>query len=203
MKTLKQFIIEQQLNEDKPVTPQDLKGIEKWADILFASLGIDVEFTKHFLDRVNRHINDGGEVKPISRTEVARLFKGAYKEHGPKIAKMKPDTEALLTDMETDVNSPFILKPIKDSKGKIDLELVAKTIIRTPKFRPKQGKMPDKKFHIGKRFTSRLDKNRNPNWRKSKDDSSWKKNSSMLNLTRKSKKATKIMTKKRRTFVKP
>ncbi len=196
MKTFKRFINEQLINEDKPVTPQDLKGIEKWADKLFASLGIDIEFTKHFLDRVNRHIYDGEKVKPISRSEVTRLFKGAYKEHGPKIAKMKPDTEALLTDMETDVNSPFILKPIKDSKGKIDLELVAKTIIRTPKFRPKQGKMPDKKFHIGKRFTSRLDK-RNPDWRKGKDDPSWG------GKSKTSKKKTNIMTKKRRTFVKP
>ena len=31
----------------------DLDQLEKYADRLFASVGIDVEFTRHFLDRVN------------------------------------------------------------------------------------------------------------------------------------------------------
>ena len=39
------------------VTPQDLKQIEVYADRLFAKVGIDVEFTKHFLDRVNDERN--------------------------------------------------------------------------------------------------------------------------------------------------
>ena len=35
------------------VSKSDLDQIEKYADRLFAAVKIDVEFTKHFLDRVN------------------------------------------------------------------------------------------------------------------------------------------------------
>ena len=35
------------------VTKSDLSQIEKYADRLFAKVGIDVEFTRHFVDRVN------------------------------------------------------------------------------------------------------------------------------------------------------
>ena len=32
------------------ISQQDLDAIEKYADKLFAKVGIDVEFTRHFLD---------------------------------------------------------------------------------------------------------------------------------------------------------
>ena len=35
------------------ITRSDLNQIEKYADRLFAAVGIDVEFTRHFMDRVN------------------------------------------------------------------------------------------------------------------------------------------------------
>ena len=38
---------------EKFVTRSDLIQIEKYADRLFAKVGIDVEFTRHFVDRVN------------------------------------------------------------------------------------------------------------------------------------------------------
>ena len=39
------------------ITKKILDGIEKYADKLFKSVGIDVVFTKHFLDRVNDRRN--------------------------------------------------------------------------------------------------------------------------------------------------
>ena len=56
MKTFSQYISER-------VSKSDLDQIEKYADKLFASLGIDVEFTRHFLDRVNDERNK----KPINQ----------------------------------------------------------------------------------------------------------------------------------------
>ena len=35
------------------ITKSNLNQIEKYADKLFAAVGIDVEFTRHFMDRVN------------------------------------------------------------------------------------------------------------------------------------------------------
>ena len=52
--------------------------IEKYADKVFAAVGIDVEFTRHFLDRVN----DERNVKQITASELTRLFKQEYKRLG-------------------------------------------------------------------------------------------------------------------------
>ena len=41
------------IGTQKELKKSDLDQIEKYADRLFASIGIDVEFTRHFLDRVN------------------------------------------------------------------------------------------------------------------------------------------------------
>ena len=115
------------------VSKSDLDQIEKYADRLFAAVKIDVEFTKHFLDRVNDERNK----KPINSAELIRLFRLTYKKYGKKIAKMNPDAEAVITDMETDVNMPFVLN--LDKNGMLDL--VAKTVMRKKVFKTKDQKL--------------------------------------------------------------
>lgn len=61
---------------EQKVTKSDLDQIEKYADRLFASLDIDVEFTRHFMDRVN----DARNIKQISVAELIRLFKQAHRQ---------------------------------------------------------------------------------------------------------------------------
>jgi hypothetical protein len=111
---------------EKTITRSDLAQIEKYADKLFAKVGIDVEFTRHFLDRVNDERNK----KQISTAELTRLFKQMFKKHGKPIAKLGPDAEAVMKDMQTDVNMPFVLK--WDGK---ELDLVAKTVMRKKDFK--------------------------------------------------------------------
>ena len=125
MKTFKQF------TED--VSKSDLNQIEKYADKLFAAVGIDVEFTRHFLDRVNDERNK----KPINTAELIRLFRLTFKKYGKKIAKMNPDAEAVIHDMETDVNMPFVLN--LDRNGMLDL--VAKTVMRKKDFKTRNQKL--------------------------------------------------------------
>jgi 5'(3')-deoxyribonucleotidase len=110
------------------VTPQDLKQIEAYADKLFAKVGIDVEFTKHFLDRVN----DSRNKKPITPAELTRLFKQEYKYWARPIAQLGPDAEAVMKDMRTDVNVPFALVWDKQSG---ELDLIAKTVMRKADFK--------------------------------------------------------------------
>ena len=131
---LDQYVPMADLNaqSQKEIKKSDLDQIEKYADRLFASLGIDVEFTRHFLDRVN----DSRNVKQITPAELTRLFKQSYKRHGKTIAKLGPDAEAVINDMKTDINMPFVL----NLKGG-ELELVAKTVMRKKNF-----KTPDKKL---------------------------------------------------------
>ena len=126
MKRFKEFI-----SED--ITKNDLNQIEKYADKLFAAVGIDVEFTRHFLDRVNDERNK----KPINSAELIRLFRLTFKKYGKKIAKMNPDAEAVIHDMETDVNMPFVLN--LDKNGMLDL--VAKTVMRKKDFKTRNQKL--------------------------------------------------------------
>jgi hypothetical protein len=117
---------------DAQLTKKDLDTVEKYADKLYKSVGIDVEFTKHFLDRVN----DARNKKQITVAELIRMFKQSRKMHGKKIAQLGPDAEAVLNDMQTDVNMPFVLK--WDGK---ELDLVAKTVMRKKDFATSNTKL--------------------------------------------------------------
>ena len=63
MKTFTTF-----LNEN--ITQKQLNAIESYADRLFRAVDIDVEFTRHFIDRVN----DSRNKKQITQSELIRLF---------------------------------------------------------------------------------------------------------------------------------
>ena len=72
------------LQAQREITKSDLDQLEKYADRLFGAVGIDVEFTRHFLDRVNDERNK----KQITTAELTRLFKQSYKKFGKKIAQL-------------------------------------------------------------------------------------------------------------------
>tara|TARA_B100001029_G_C15063687_1_gene461126 strand:- start:7274 stop:7684 length:411 start_codon:yes stop_codon:yes gene_type:complete len=136
MKTFKKFCNHTAIIIDEDVTQSQLNDIEKYADRLFKSVNIDVNFTRHFVDRVNDRRNE----KPISTSELTRLFKQTYKKHGKKIPKMGDDAQAVIQDMQTDINMPFVLA--YDDRNK-ELDLVAKTIMRKKNF-----KTPNQKLEI-------------------------------------------------------
>ena len=127
---------------EKEIKKSDLDQVEKYADRIFASLGIDVEFTRHFLDRVN----DKRNIKQITPAELTRLFKQSFKKYGKKIAQLGPDAEAVINDMKTDINMPFVL----NLKGG-ELELVAKTVMRKKNFQTSGPKMSFENFINEKR----------------------------------------------------
>ena len=117
------------INEvDKVVTQADIDQLEIFADRLFAKVGIDVEFTRHFLDRVN----DERNVKQITISELTRLFKQEFKRYGKKIAQLGPDAEAVMKDLATDINMPFALRWDAENG---ELDLIAKTVMRKQDFR--------------------------------------------------------------------
>ena len=116
------------------VSASQLSQVETYLDKLWGKVGIDVEFTRHFMDRANDKRND----KPINSAEVLRIFKQTYKKYGKQIPKLGDDAQAVLKDMSTDVNVPFALH----WNGK-ELELRAKTIMRKKDF-----KTSNKKFSI-------------------------------------------------------
>ena len=114
----------------------DIEQLEKFADRLFGKVGIDVEFTRHFMDRVN----DVRNKKPITMSELTRLFKQEYKRWGKPIAQMGPNSQAVMKDLQTDINLPFVLQWDEENN---ELDLIAKTVMRKQDF-----KTPNKEFPV-------------------------------------------------------
>ena len=118
------------------ITQVQLNALENALDKIFSKVGIDVEFTRHFIDRVN----DERNMTQITLRELGQLFAKTYQKYGKPIAQMGPDAEAVLKDMASDVNVPFALEWNK-STGM--LELIAKTVMRKKNF-----KTPDREFAV-------------------------------------------------------
>ena len=123
------------LTEDRAVTGSDLKKLEYYADKVFANVGIDVEFTRHFLDRVN----DARNERQFTLPELAVLFRDEYAKWGKKIAQLGPDAEGVMKDMRSDINVPFALT--WDSANQ-ELDLIAKTVMRKKNFRTPNQEFP-------------------------------------------------------------
>ena len=117
-------LFESHFNED--VTQKQLSDLEKFADRLLDKFGIDIEFTRHFADRMNDERN-----KPaISIAELQRVFKKIAKNKAKNI-RQNPDIEAVLKDIQADLNLPIVIN--YDSE-KDEYEVVNKTIMRKKNF---------------------------------------------------------------------
>jgi len=113
------------------ISMSQLNQVEKHLDKIWAKVGIDVEFTRHFHDRVNDERNK----KPISPAELIRIYREIYKKYGKPISKLSKGTEILLKDMSTDINVPVVLK--WDGK---ELDMIAKTVMRKKNFKSRTKK---------------------------------------------------------------
>ena len=108
------------------VTKSDMRSIENYADKLFAAAGIDVDFTRHFRQRVN----DERNIKPITAAELIGVFKRTWKKYGKKLPELTANAEAVIKDMRSDINMPFVFA--QDKSGELDL--IDKTIMRNKNF---------------------------------------------------------------------
>ena len=115
---------------DPKISRSQLKLLETYLDKLFAAAGLDVGFTRHFLDRVN----DVRNRKQITINELRQIFTKAYRKFnkGKNIADLGDRAQAVLKDMATDLNMPFVLN--WDDKNK-EFDLIAKTVMRKRGFK--------------------------------------------------------------------
>jgi hypothetical protein len=108
------------------VTSRDLKAVEDNADALFSDVGVDIDFSDHFIDRVNDPRN-GKEIEPV---ELNSLFVKTRNKYGDYIKNMPLDSEKVIKDVQTDINIPLVAAD-KTKAGKI---VRAKTIMRKKDF---------------------------------------------------------------------
>jgi hypothetical protein len=113
------------ISEIVEMSRQELDYVEKVADAMWRNLGVDIEFTRHFFDRVN----DPRNKTPITVEELIALFKKEYQKHGREIADFNSNGQAVMKDILSKINIPFVVV----DKGR-DRELVMKTVMRKNNF---------------------------------------------------------------------
>ena len=108
------------------VTAKQISDLEKFGDRLLDKFGVDIEFSKHFADRMNDDRNN----PEIKVTEIQALFKKIARKKAVNIKKYK-DSEVVLKDIQKDLNLPVAIKTGKDG----ELDVVHKTIMRKKNFK--------------------------------------------------------------------
>lgn len=127
MLSFKQYLILEEEAKKAPVSREELRELETYLDSVFGYLGIDVEFTKHFFDR----INDARNKIQITVGEVSALFAKVYREYRDALKDATDGWEAVMRDVASKINIPFVLKW---NPRKKEMELVGKTIMRKGSF---------------------------------------------------------------------
>lgn len=109
------------------ITMTQLQTIDKELDKIYKPLNINIKFSKHFADR----LNDPRNQTPITIKELLKIFIRVFKKYGKYLHNLKNEFQAVMRDISTAINIPFIL--VWDNiKKKFDL--VAKTIMRKDNF---------------------------------------------------------------------
>lgn len=112
-------------------TPKQLKDLETFADRLLNKYGVDIEFTKHFGERMSDERN-----KPcIKLSELQQFFKKLEKQKASKI-KQHGEGQAVLVDLQKDLNLPVVIDMIGDT-----FEVRMKTIMRKKNFQTSNDKI--------------------------------------------------------------
>ena len=127
------------------ISAGQLNQVEKYLDRVWAKVGIDVEFTKHFHDRVN----DARNIKPISTAEVIKIFRQVYKKFGKQISTLPDGINLLFKDMRSDINVPVVLRYDKLNK---EIDMISKTVMRKKNF-----KSSTKKYSVENKLNERVD----------------------------------------------
>jgi hypothetical protein len=135
--------IEEETGECHLYTYQEVKDLEKFADRLLNKYGVDIEFTRHFGERMSDQRN-----KPcIKLAELQQMFKRIESSKAEKIRKQK-DGEYVIVDLQKDLNLPVVI----EYKRGTGFEVRVKTIMRKKNFMTTNQKVTVESFksHISK-----------------------------------------------------
>lgn len=103
----------------------EINSLEDYLDKIFAVLKVDVEFSKHFKDRLK------GRESELKQQSIKDSFNKLLKKYQERIVK-SPDANAILQDMSNNINVPFVITKLKD--GTYEMETF--TIMKKRGFKP-------------------------------------------------------------------
>lgn len=112
---------------DSPISKQQLDTLEKHLDSLFKHLNIDIEFSRHFFER----LHDARNGKTITIKELNDLFEATHKKFGVSLSNKKNNFQAVIKSLATKINVPFVININRNGH----IELVGKTIMRKASFK--------------------------------------------------------------------
>lgn len=118
-------VVIERYNLDLALTTKQVDDLERFADRLLNKFGINIELGYHFKDRMA----DDRNHPPIKISEIQALFKKIAKDKGKKILQQQGH-EAILKDIQSDLNLPMVLTPTYDS-----LDVKIKTVMRKKDFK--------------------------------------------------------------------
>ena len=115
----------------------DLKRLESMLDALFAQVGLDIAFTKHFWERINGSRGYGGTV---SIPELQDAFRKTFTKYGKQIKDKSVNWKAIILDIGKDhLNMPFVLNWNPQEK---EMSIVALTAMKKRNFLASEPKLP-------------------------------------------------------------
>lgn len=135
MKSFIQKLLREGLIKEGEVTMSQLTNLEKELDNVFNTIGVDIEFTKHFFERVNDERNE----RDITIDELRMIFKEVYSEYKNKLKKYGAGFEGVFKNPPTSINIPFILNWDKENQ---ELDLITKTVMRKKDFKSTTPVLP-------------------------------------------------------------
>jgi len=101
----------------------EIRGLEAELDNMFKTLGLDVEFTSHFVERLL------GREKQVTYNEILAAFAKLKKKYKRQLLKAKKIDmgPAALQDLDSDLNVLFAIQPDKKNN---EYDLVNITVKR-------------------------------------------------------------------------
>ena len=119
-----------ELVDSQEITKVQLNIIEKALDKLFKDVDVNIEFTKHFHDR----LRDERNITPITVQELTKIYKEVHDKYGVKLGHATKGEliDLLIKSLQSMINIPVALT----YNRKTDMvDMTAKTIMRKKDFK--------------------------------------------------------------------
>jgi len=126
-----EFMVE--LVDEDGISRAELKAVETELDALFKKFKIDIEFTKHFHDR----LNDDRNGKQVTVDELIGVYISLYNIYGKKLSKTSGSQGSqaeLIKSLNTNINIPV---QVEYDRNKKEVVVTAKTMMRKKNWKTK------------------------------------------------------------------
>jgi hypothetical protein len=100
----------------------EVTELERHLDKMMATLGLDVEFTRHFIERLL------GRERNITVDDITQSFEQLKRKYKSRLLKAKktPNYNAVLRDFDQDLNIVFGIKPVDGGHELINITIKKK-----------------------------------------------------------------------------